>query len=241
MEKRVPKSVPGDGARFDEEAIFLRCVALDGGEEARRLSRLLAKMLCKAAAKNGWAIESLDEECLSLRASGRGCRDLANEAGLHRFVTSSGKSGKRHTNFCKIEAELPTKAEAIEVRECDVEFKSQKAGGPGGQHVNKTESAVRATHRPSGLSVLCASERSQAENKRIAVQWLGAKLARIELEGAARSRREAWASRARLGAGEPLRLYWIEEDRVQDHASGRRGRAGDVLSGGCEEMWAPKG
>lgn len=199
---------------------------------------MLAKMLVKAALKNGWDAELLDEEGLSLRISGNGCLAMAQEAGMHKFVSSSGKGGKRHTSYCRIEAEAAGPAFVpVAIDERDVDFKSQKAGGPGGQHVNKVETAVRATHRPSGLSVLCAGGRSQDMNKRSALQWLGAKLAAGEREAEAGRRRGAWESSARVGAGEARRSYWLDEDRYMDGPTGRKGRASDALAGGCRQLW----
>jgi protein subunit release factor B len=199
---------------------------------------MVGRMIARAGVKRGWQVEELDEEGLLLRLVGQGCEAALSERGLHRFVTSSGKGGKRHTSFCKVEAwSAPRGTPAL--RESDVEFKAQKAGGPGGQHVNKTESAMRATHKPSGLSVFCSAERSQFENKRLALEWLGAKLARSAEAAEASRRQDAWRGSARSGAGEAIRSYWLDEDRVQDAASGAKAKASWALDGHCESWWAP--
>lgn len=226
---------PGGG--FDHEIVFLRCIPLDGGEEARRLCHLLSKMMLKASEKRGWSVEILDEQGWSMRIEGASASLALQEGGLHKFVTRSGKGEKKHTSHCKIEAaHVPRVPIAARIAEADVDFKAQKCGGPGGQHVNKTESAMRALHRPSGISVLCSSERSQAENKRIALQWLQAKLCQASLEERAKERRDQWAGSTRHGGGLTTRSYWIEEDRCLDTRSGAA-KASATLSGGCEAGW----
>jgi protein subunit release factor B len=215
----------------------LKISALDGGDEAKRLARLLAKMIAKACARCDCQADALDEEGLAFRIQGARAQGFLHEAGLHKFVTASGKNGKKHTSFCKIEAFEAPDAASAPLKESDIDFKAQKCGGPGGQHVNKTESAMRATHRPTGISVLCSSERSQHENKRIAVSWLGAKIAQAAKDSAASGKRQAWADSTRHGAGSAARSYSLVEDRAHDSASGQALRAAEVLNGGCVDFW----
>lgn len=229
--------MPRFGARFDDGTAFVKTSALDGGDEARRLCGLLVKMLIKTSQKKGWCVDILDNEGLSLRVQGKGALALIHEQGVHKFITSSGKGGKRHTSYCKVDVEPWVARTAQSLREQDIDFKAQKCGGPGGQHVNKTESAMRAVHRPTGIGVLCSSERSQAENKRIAIQWLAAKIEQAERGEQARGKREAWASSTRSGAGEAMRTYWMDEDRCVDQGSGSKARASDVLAGSCSSFW----
>ena len=193
-------------------------------------------MLCKAAGRLGLAVESLGADGLDLKISGAGAARIKHEEGLHKFVTSSGKGGRRHTSFCKIESwTLPPPAARI--AESDVEFKAQKVGGPGRQHVNKTESAIRATHKPTGIGVLCSSERSQFENKRIAMEWLAAKIERQANDRQSDGRRSAWRESTRAGGGQALRSYSLDDDRCVDSRCGGRLGAQAVLAGGCVDLW----
>jgi protein subunit release factor B len=218
----------------------LKISALDGGDEAKRLARLLAKMIAKAGARRDCQTEALDEDGLAYRIQGPRAQGFLHEAGLHKFVTASGKNGKKHTSFCKIEVLQAPDSASAPIHECDIDFKAQKCGGPGGQHVNKTESAMRATHRPTGISVLCQSERSQHENKRIAIAWLAAKIEQSAKDSAASGKRQAWADSTRHGAGSPTRSYWLVEDRALDQPSGQALRASDVLAGGCVDFWSAR-
>lgn len=209
---------------------------MDGGQEAKKLSGLLARMLLRGAQRRGVSIQILDEDGLSFKASGKRADGLSNEAGLHKFITKS-KDGKKHTSFCKVEVLVNTRSvRSVIFNENDIEFKTQKASGPGGQHVNKTESAVRATHKPTGHSVLCSSERSQTENKRIAIQWLAAKIQKEELERQLQDKNEQWRNSARSGAGAARRSFWMEEDRCVSN-SGGKSSVRFILDGGCESEW----
>ena len=178
----------------------------------------------------------LDEDGFTLRLSGAKAGLAKREAGLHKFVTLS-RNGKKHTSFCKIEFWSHQPTAPVSLLESDIDFKSQKASGPGGQHVNKTESAIRATHKPSGFSVLCSAERSQAENKRIAVAWLSAKLQEKSQLEVKKGKQSAWRISARLGAGEAARSYWMDENRCVDNQTGQRMSLSDIMAGGCSQMW----
>lgn len=210
---------------------------MDGGLEAKKLSVILVRMLLRGAQRRSLKVQILDEDGLSFKASGTRANGLSHEAGLHKFITKS-KDGKKHTSFCKVEILVASNTvNNADISESDVEFKTQKASGPGGQHVNKTESAVRATHKPTGHSVLCSSERSQAENKRIAIQWLSAKIRKDDLERELQGKNEQWRNSARSGAGAAKRSFWMDEDRcVSD--SGAKSTARFILDGGCEGEWA---
>eukprot|EP00753_Platysulcus_tardus_P022564 PLAT9777.1.p1 GENE.PLAT9777.1~~PLAT9777.1.p1 ORF type:complete len:343 (-),score=116.09 PLAT9777.1:40-1068(-) len=161
---------------------------------------------------------------------------LRLEDGIHRLVRQSPfNPGKRHTSFARVlllpEA-APTSSSKPLLPAADLRIDTLRASGPGGQHVNTTDSAVRIVHLPSGLSVRCQDSRSQHDNKARAMQLLAAKLrAAVEAEEAS----AASAARAAVGSaswGRHCRSYVLDRHVVKDSRSGATGRAEDVLDGG---------
>lgn len=165
-----------------------------GGDDAEDWSRILFEMYTKFASKNGYSYFLIDSNenthggfrSISFEIDGKGLYGLLkNESGVHRLIRQSPFNAKalRQTSFSYVEV-LPILPKEISTsfKESDVEVISQKSGGPGGQNVNKRETAIRAVHTPSGISVLVSTERSQAQNKEIALQMLKAKIYKQEEE-----------------------------------------------------------
>lgn len=196
-------------------------------------------MLLKLCDRRGWAARLIDFDGLVFLVSGAGVEALSQEAGGHRFVGEDPSSGKRHTSFCSVSVSFASDKPGGLVNPLDVEYSFQKSSGPGGQHVNKTESAVRAKHVPTGLSVLAQAGRCQHENKRLALRMLSHKAAEAQAAEQKASQQAQRASREAVGFGSADRSYRIKEDLCVDSRSGRRMSARLALHGRCDELWAP--
>lgn len=221
-------------AEEKEEEAFSNELVLEvragvGGEEAALFARKLAEMYRKFAERHGWSFIVLDESATSLggykeasfEISGKGCyKILRFETGVHRIqrVPETEKSGRVHTSTASV-AILPLRKKTnIEIVPADFEVEFSRSGGAGGQNVNKVETAVRLTHRPTGLVVRCTSERSQARNRDKAMGILLAKLEQLKEEKEAK--KFAGERREQIGTAdrsEKIRTYNLLQDRVTDH------------------------
>ncbi len=200
-----------------------------GGEEAALFARKLAEMYKGYAAKSGWSFVGVDESSTSIggykeasfEISGKGAyRTLRFETGVHRIqrVPETEKSGRIHTSTASV-AILPIRKKTIlEVPPSDIEIEFSRAGGKGGQNVNKVETAVRLIHKPSGLVARCTSERSQGRNREKAMSILVSKLE--QMQGEEEAKKYSGERKNQIGTGvrsEKIRTYNILQDRVTDH------------------------
>ncbi len=214
----------------DQRNVFLEIRAGTGGAEAALFAADLARMYLRFAEVTGWRVEQMSESAgelggykeVVLRIRGGGVYSrLKFEAGTHRVqrVPETESQGRIHTSACTV-AVLP-EAEAIDdvdINSNDLRIDTYRASGAGGQHVNKTDSAVRITHMPSGIVVECQDERSQHKNKARAMSLLQAKLLsqaqNAQISAQARSRK------LQVGSGdrsERIRTYNFPQNRVTDH------------------------
>ena len=164
---------------------------------------------------------------------------LKGEDGIHRLVRISpfNSEGKRQTSFAAVDVS-PEVSDSIdiEIRDEDVRVDTYRASGAGGQHVNKTSSAVRLTHIPTGIAVQCQNERSQHKNKATAHKMLRARLARIEEEKREAEQADNYRDKARVGFGSQIRNYFLHPDqRVKDARTGYLvGNFNSVLDGNIQ-------
>jgi peptide chain release factor 1 len=209
--------------------IILEVRAGAGGEEASIFAGQLAHMYEKYAETKNWGFRTLDTSSsdldgykeASFEIKGKDVyKKLRFETGVHRIqrVPVTEKSGRIHTSTASV-AVLPIRTRTeIEIDPGDLEIAFSRSGGPGGQNVNKVETAVRLTHKPTGIVVRCTSERNQQKNRDKAMTILAAKLQEIEDEKAEKT--ESQERRSQIGTGdrsEKIRTYNILQDRVTDH------------------------
>jgi peptide chain release factor 1 len=238
---------------LDEANIFLEVRAGTGGDEAAIFAGDLFRMYCRYAERVGWTIEILSasegehggyREVIS-RVTGQGVYSkLKFESGAHRVqrVPETESQGRIHTSACTVAVlPEPEAMEEIEINTADLRVDTFRAAGAGGQHINKTDSAVRLTHLPTGIVVECQDERSQHKNRAKAMALLQARLMAAE-----RSRREAAQAqdrRLQVGSGdrsERIRTYNYPQGRVTDHRINLTlYRLEDILAGDLDPVIEP--
>jgi len=214
----------------DNKNVFLEVRAGAGGDEAAIFSGDLFRMYSRYAEKRGWRVELLSESLgdhggykeVVARIIGQGVySQLKFESGAHRVqrVPETESQGRVHTSACTV-AILPEadEADAIEINKADLRVDTFRASGAGGQHVNKTDSAIRLTHLPTGVVVECQDERSQHKNRARAMSLLAARLQNAQDEASAKERSDE--RKNLVGSGdrsERIRTYNYPQGRVTDH------------------------
>ena len=209
--------------------VILEVRAGTGGDEASIFALNLAEMYEKYSAIKGWRWTNISESKNSLggykeaifEIKGKGVYELLkHESGVHRVqrIPVTEKAGRIHTSTASI-AILPEQSETdVELKTDDMEISFTHSGGPGGQNVNKVETAVRIVHKPSGITVLSQSERSQGKNKEKALSILRAKIGEFIREEEAK--KQAFERKEQVGTSsrsEKIRTYNYPQDRVTDH------------------------
>jgi peptide chain release factor 1 len=219
--------IPKDA--MDDHNAILEIRAGTGGDEASLFAGDLFRMYERYAAKQGWKVDivSINEGTkggfkeIVAEVSGRGVfAKLKFESGVHRVqrVPDTEASGRIHTSAATV-AVLPEVEDVdIDIKDSDLKIDTMRAQGAGGQHVNKTESAIRVTHLPSGIVVFVQEERSQHKNKAKAMAYLRSKL--YEAERSKRDAERAADRKGQIGSGdrsERIRTYNVPQGRVTDH------------------------
>jgi peptide chain release factor 1 len=214
----------------DERAAFLEIRAGTGGDESALFAGDLLRMYTRHADSQGWRTELLSESPselggykeVVLRISGeRAYGRLKFESGGHRVqrVPATESQGRIHTSACTVAVmPEPDEAQAVAINPADLRIDTFRASGAGGQHINKTDSAVRVTHLPTGIVAECQDDRSQHRNKARALQVLAARIA--ERERQERSAREAATRKGLIGSGDRsdrIRTYNFPQGRLTDH------------------------
>jgi peptide chain release factor 2 len=215
---------------FDNNGAMLTINARDGGIDANDWAEMLLRMYINWAEKSDYAVEVLDRQdneeagITSATIAIRGpfaYGYLKGESGIHR-ISPFNAEGKRQTSFAAVDV-APEVGEqvAIEIRDEDLEEQAIRSSGPGGQHVNKTSSAIRMTHVPSGIVVFCQAERSQHKNRAMALKMLRARLARVEEEKREVEQAAKYNQMPKVGFGSQIRNYFLHPDqRVKDARTG---------------------
>ncbi len=233
----------------DEKSVIMEIRGGVGGEESALFAHSLFRMYSMYAAQKGWSIELMNYNETELGGvkeadfviNGRGAWSrLKYESGVHRVqrVPETESGGRVHTSTATV-AVLPEMEEAsVNIDPADIEMQVYRASGAGGQHVNKTSSAVRLIHKPSGIVVACQEERSQLQNREKCMRMLASKLYEIEqekLDAAVTGMR-----RSQVGTGmrnERIRTYNFPQGRVTDHRIGLTLYKIDaVMDGAIEEI-----
>ena len=233
----------------DEKNVIMEIRGGVGGEESALFAHSLFRMYSMYAAKMGWKVELMNYNDTELGGvkeadfviSGRGAYSrLKYESGVHRVqrVPETESGGRVHTSTATV-AVLPEMEEAsVEINPADIEMQVYRASGAGGQHVNKTSSAVRLIHRPSGIVVACQEERSQLQNREKCMRMLASKLYEIEQEKL--ESQVTGMRRSQVGTGmrnERIRTYNFPQGRVTDHRIGLTlYKIESVMDGGLDEL-----
>ena len=217
---------------MDNHNAFLDIQAGSGGTEAQDWANMLLRMYLRWGEKHGFKTEivELSEgevagiKSATVKFTGPYAYGwLRTETGVHRLVRKSpfDSGNRRHTSFASVFV-YPEVDETIEVdiNPADLRIDTYRASGAGGQHVNRTDSAVRITHIPTGIVVQCQSERSQHQNKDHAMKQLRAKLYEMELQKQLAEKQAQEESKADIGWGSQIRSYVLDQSRVKDLRTG---------------------
>ena len=233
----------------DEKSVIMEIRGGVGGEESALFAHSLFRMYSMYAAQKGWSIELMNYSETELGGvkeadfviNGRGAWSrLKYESGVHRVqrVPETESGGRVHTSTATV-AVLPEMEEAsVELNPADIEMQVFRASGAGGQHVNKTSSAVRLIHKPSGIVVACQEERSQLQNREKCMRMLASKL--YEIEQQRLDSEVTGMRRSQVGTGmrnERIRTYNFPQGRVTDHRIGLTlYKIDTIMDGGIEEI-----
>ncbi|MCL2538728.1 MAG: peptide chain release factor 2 [Oscillospiraceae bacterium] len=230
---------------YDANNAILTFHAGAGGTEAQDWAEMLYRMYNRYAAANGYKTTVLDYQdgdeaglkSASILLEGRnayGC--LKSENGVHRLVRISpfDASGRRHTSFASLEV-MPEISEdsQVNIRDDDLRVDTFRSSGAGGQHVNKTESAIRITHLPTGIVVSCQNQRSQHQNRDVAMKMLKSKLLQIKEQEHLERIEDIKGNQMEIGWGSQIRSYvFMPYTLVKDHRSGyEQGNVNAVMDG----------
>ena len=231
----------------DENNAFLDIQAGSGGTEAQDWAEMLMRMYLKWGERKGFATEVVEQspgdvagiKGATIQFSGDYAFGwLRTETGVHRLVRKSpfDSGSRRHTSFASIfvSPELDDSIE-IELDMSEVRVDTYRASGAGGQHVNKTDSAIRLTHIPTGLVVQCQNQRSQHQNRDQAIKQLKAKLYEIEDQKRRQALQEMEDNKSDIGWGSQIRSYVLDSARIKDlRTNVETSNTQAVLDGGLE-------
>ena len=217
---------------MDANNAFLDIQAGAGGTEAQDWADMILRMYLRWFEKHGWKTELIEAsrgdvagiKSATIRVEGEYAFGWArSETGVHRLVRKSpfDSSNKRHTSFAAVfvSPEIDDSFE-VDIDPSDLRIDVYRASGAGGQHVNKTESAVRITHEPSGIVVQCQNGRSQHQNKATAMTQLKAKLYELEMLKRSEESQEQEENKSDVGWGSQIRSYVLDQSRIKDLRTG---------------------
>lgn len=213
---------------MDARNAFLDIQAGSGGTEAQDWAEMLLRMYLRWGERRGFKTELMEVspgevagiKSATVRFEGDYCFGwLRTETGVHRLVRKSpfDSGNRRHTSFAAVfvSPEIDDTVE-VEINPADLRIDVYRASGAGGQHVNRTESAVRITHMPTGIVVQCQNDRSQHKNKDQAMRQLKAKLYELEMQKRRASQQAVEDSKSDIGWGSQIRSYVLDQSRIKD-------------------------
>ncbi|MCY4380710.1 MAG: peptide chain release factor 1 [Proteobacteria bacterium] len=214
---------------LDNKNVILEIRAGTGGDEAALFAMDLARMYQKFAEKQSWIVETMSitpssaggyKEAIYLISGSRVYSSLKHEIGVHRVqrVPATESQGRLHTSACTVAVLAELDDVEIDIKPSDLDIKTCRASGAGGQHVNKTDSAIRITHLPSGIAVECQDERSQHKNKEKAMKILKSRL--FEAKQKESQAQRSSERKHQVGSGdrsERIRTYNFPQGRITDH------------------------
>jgi len=234
---------------LDPNNCFVDVQAGSGGTEAQDWAAMLERMYLKYCDRKGFGVEVLERtegevagiKSATLKVSGEHAYGhLRTETGVHRLVRKSpfDANARRHTSFASVFV-YPEVDEsiAVEVNPAELRIDTYRASGAGGQHVNRTDSAVRITHLPSNIVVQCQNDRSQHRNRAEAMSMLKAKLYELELRKRQAERQKLEESKTDIGWGHQIRSYVLDQSRIKDLRTGvEKGNTQAVLDGELDDF-----
>jgi len=235
--------------KMDSANAFVDIQAGAGGTEAQDWAEMLLRMYLRWCESRGWKTELMEAsggdvagiKSATVRVEGDFAYGwLKTETGVHRLVRKSpfDSDNRRHTSFTSVfvSPEVDDNID-IEINPADLRTDVYRSSGAGGQHVNKTESAVRITHVPSGIVVACQTGRSQHQNRDNAMKMLAAKLYELEIQKRNAERDAAEATKSDIGWGSQIRNYVLDQSRIKDLRTGiERSDTQKVLDGDLDEF-----
>ncbi|WP_155987368.1 MULTISPECIES: peptide chain release factor 2 [unclassified Thioalkalivibrio] len=234
---------------MDEANAYLDIQAGSGGTEAQDWANILLRMYLRWAENHGFKTEIIELsegdvagiKSATVRIEGEYAFGwLRTETGVHRLVRKSpfDSGNRRHTSFASVFAspEVDDSFE-IEINPADLRVDTYRASGAGGQHVNRTESAIRITHEPSGIVVACQNDRSQHKNRDTAMKQLKAKLYEMEIQKRNAEKQAAEDAKSDIGWGSQIRSYVLDQSRIKDlRTSVEVGNTQAVLDGDLDQF-----
>ena len=216
---------PGE---MDPRGAFLDIQAGAGGTEAQDWAQMLLRMYLRWAESRGFAVTVTDQSAgeiagiksASIEVDGDHAYGwLRTETGVHRLVRKSpfDSGNRRHTSFASVFVSPVIDDEIeIDINPADLRVDTYRSQGAGGQHVNKTDSAIRITHIPTGIVVACQSERSQHKNRATAMKMLKARMYEMEMQKRREEQQKLEDSKADIGWGSQIRSYVLDQSRIKD-------------------------
>ena len=234
---------------LDPANAFVDIQSGSGGTEAQDWAQMLLRMYLKYCERKGFKVEVLEEsdgevagiKSASLKVSGDYAFGyLRTETGIHRLVRKSpfDSGNRRHTSFASVFVypEVDDSI-AIEINPADLRIDTFRASGAGGQHINKTDSAIRITHEPTGIVVQCQSDRSQHRNRAEAMAMLKSRLYELELRKRQAEQQKLEDSKTDIGWGHQIRSYVLDQSRIKDlRTNVEIGNTQGVLDGDLDDF-----
>ncbi len=236
---------------MDPNHCFIEIQSGAGGTEAQDWAGMLERMYLRYCERKGFDVELMEEsegevagiKSATIKVNGEYAYGyLRTETGIHRLVRKSpfDSNARRHTSFCSVFVfpEVDDSIE-IEINPSDLRIDTYRASGAGGQHINKTDSAVRITHEPTGIVVQCQNDRSQHKNKAEAMSMLKARLYEHELRKRQAEQQKLEDSKSDIGWGHQIRSYVLDQSRIKDLRTNHEvGNTQAVLDGDLDDFIA---